>query len=99
MLEFNGNILGDLNSRIIQLENQLSIKDDSKYEKEYLRLEKKIEQLHICLRIKEEESESFKLLTDKYFCKLEERLNKLESENKRMHKIIDELREPKSKYM
>jgi hypothetical protein len=62
-----------------------------------LRLKKNEKEIET--RTKEEESESFKLLMDQRFCKLEERLNSVEEENRELRKIIDELTPIKSKYM
>jgi hypothetical protein len=92
-----------LNSRLIQLDIS-KIKDDiSKYEKETMRiklliqskfnrLEKEMETRIKQLSIKDETYTKEEL-------KIEERLNKLEEDNRELRKIIDELRPTKSKYM
>jgi hypothetical protein len=98
MIEFNGNILGDLNSRVIQLESQVSIKDEKETMRikllmqNFNRLESKIESEIRYLNIRDETHAIEQI-------KIEERFNKLEEENKELRKIIDELRPIKSKYM
>ena len=94
---YNTNIQLEEKIRVLTITQSSFVREHKKTEIKINKLEKEIEQLNICYRNKEEES--FKLLMDHRFCKLEERLNSVEADNRELRKIIDELRPTKSKYM
>ena len=90
-----------MDRRFHQLGKQLGIKDET-YTREQIKTEErlnKLEEENRLLKIKDDENKKILQQHESVLTLIVSKFNKLEEENRELRKIIDELRQPKSKYM